>query len=919
GATEDAVPDVVVVQASGEATRRQWTGNAWETLWTARLLAEGDAKFERAIASTNGARLLAARADGSVVSYDLGAGPIEIDDPATPVSTEEIPEGEEPAPIPKISTLGQLGMAPANNQSVVALRMASDQSTCFVASADGQWRGIDPNNAQVRFNANHGARILNLRVTADSRFVTTAGEDGKARVWNRDGAPQGAQVMGTNQGPMVDAVLTSDGAVLVAALRDSPRVQMFDVATGQELQRYERQSSASVQLVPLADGRVASIDDKAVHVLSVAYVRAIEGHGQIVTSLVAVPGAVKQVWSASVDTTARRWNLENGQAAQQINHGAPITDIAVRADGERIATVSDGRTLKLWRSNGQQIIENRGDVRLRVASLDARQRRDAANVRVNQARQRFEQAERDLPTRQTVSEQAEKALADANMKVTMAEMELATKESEKQTAEAAALQAVAAAKEAEERRVAAVRAVEQAQFELQLAQQRAQRIQLAVNASPGDEAIQQLLAEANAALEPLQARVREAQQAVDEPTRVAREMSDKANAAAQEVAKIQKPYTDALAGLATARDAQNLASQQQVVALREFESAQALVPLRQTALDQATSHAEQMEAALKVAEEQLRESEQSLRSVDFSPNGDLWISAGDKPSIDGWFAETGVGMTSFVGHTQAARWVAFLDDKTFVSAGDDGGLIAWDVDPAWRLERTLGSIDDPSLLADRVTALDFDPESRRLVVGGGVPSRTGELAVFDLETGERVLYSPEAHSDTVYGVRFSPDGTRIASVGADRVMRLFDGATCEEIRKFEGHTHHVLSVDWKGDGTMLATAGADATIKIWDPDTGDQQRTIDNGYRKAVTSIHFLGESDTVLSSAGDRQVRLHNASNGGNLRNFGGTETWVHCSAGTPDLQFVVAGDAAGRIVIWNGQNGQRLFVLEHEQATAE
>ncbi|MEZ6108819.1 MAG: hypothetical protein R3B96_22725 [Pirellulaceae bacterium] len=88
-----------------------------------------------------------------------------------------------------------------------------------------------------------------------------------------------------------------------------------------------------------------------------------------------------------------------------------------------------------------------------------------------------------------------------------------------------------------------------------------------MNASPGDEAIQQLLAEANAALEPLQASSGEAQQAIDEPffawlarcrTRRTRRL--------KRSRRSKKPYTDALAGLATARDAQNPASQQQVVA-----------------------------------------------------------------------------------------------------------------------------------------------------------------------------------------------------------------------------------------------------------------------------------------------------------------------------------------------------------------
>ncbi|MEZ6108820.1 MAG: hypothetical protein R3B96_22730 [Pirellulaceae bacterium] len=132
---------------------------------------------------------------------------------------------------------------------------------------------------------------------------------------------------------------------------------------------------------------------------------------------------------------------------------------------------------------------------------------------------------------------------------------------------------------------------------------------------------------------------------------------------------------------------------------------------------------------MKAVEEYRCESEQSLRSVDFA-QWRSWISAGT--SKHRRLVRRPVGHDQLRGHTQAASWVAFLDDTMFVSAGDDGGLIAWDVDPAWRLERTLGSIDDPTSWPIALPRWILIPR-----VGGswwaeGVPSRTGELAVFDL-------------------------------------------------------------------------------------------------------------------------------------------------------------------------------------------
>ena len=111
---------------------------------------------------------------------------------------------------------------------------------------------------------------------------------------------------------------------------------------------------------------------------------------------------------------------------------------------------------------------------------------------------------------------------------------------------------------------------------------------------------------------------------------------------------------------------------------------------------------------------------------------------------------------------------------------------------------------------------------------------------------------------------------------------------------------------WHGN----ATSGADNTIKVWESETGDQQRTIEN-FGRHVTAVQYIGETDNIISSCGDKLVRIHNASNGGVARNFGNATTWLHAVAITPDSAIAAAGDAAGNVYLWNGTNGQQLKVL--------
>jgi WD40 repeat protein len=166
---------------------------------------------------------------------------------------------------------------------------------------------------------------------------------------------------------------------------------------------------------------------------------------------------------------------------------------------------------------------------------------------------------------------------------------------------------------------------------------------------------------------------------------------------------------------------------------------------------------------------------------------------------------------------------------------------------------------------------------------------------------------PDAHSDTVFSVAFSPDGKQLASCGADKFVKVFDVSTGKFIRAFEGHTHHVLGVSWQSDGKVLVSCGADNAVKIWDLDTGEQRRTI-TVFGKEVTSIHFVGDTTNVLGTSGDRSVRLMKTSDGGAVKNFNGATDYLYCGGATPDGKIIVASGQDSVLRVWSGESGQTI-----------
>lgn len=239
----------------------------------------------------------------------------------------------------------------------------------------------------------------------------------------------------------------------------------------------------------------------------------------------------------------------------------------------------------------------------------------------------------------------------------------------------------------------------------------------------------------------------------------------------------------------------------------------------------------------------------------------------------------------------------------------DGRLATRSAFPAWSLAASIGGQESggDSVFVDRVLSLAFSPDGTLLAAGGGEASRSGQLTLWNVADGTLAHQFVDAHSDTVYGIDFSADGKQLASAAADKFVKVFDVATKQFVRSFEGHTHHVMDVSWKSDRTTLASAGADNAIKVWNAETGEQARTIAT-YTRQVTSLQYVGLQDMIVSSSGDKRVFFHTPSNGNPAREFKGNPDYVYRAATNADGTLVASGGEDGVVRVWNAADAAEI-----------
>ena len=256
-----------------------------------------------------------------------------------------------------------------------------------------------------------------------------------------------------------------------------------------------------------------------------------------------------------------------------------------------------------------------------------------------------------------------------------------------------------------------------------------------------------------------------------------------------------------------------------------------------------------------------------------------------------------------VAHVSLVESMAFSPDGKTLLTGGFQQVAAWNAIDGKLITRIEGFLD-------RVVTLAYSPDGKRFATGGGAPTEDGELRVFSADFKLQYEVKP-SHSDTVFGVAFSPDNTKLASCGADKFVKVWDANTGKFIKSFEGHTHHVLDVDWKMDGKFLASAGADENIKVWDYEKGEQARTMKKAHPVQVTRLAFASKANVFVTVGGDPNVKAWNPDNGGNSKTFKAGGDFLYAVAISSDGKLVVAGGEEGVAYLFNGESGALVKAL--------
>ncbi len=694
-----------------------------------------------------------------------------------------------------------------------------------------------------------------VAVKSDATLAALVNAVGDIEIWNlTDRSRQ--HVLSGHADRITGLVLAETGDLLYSC-DHSGQLIAWKLSSGQKVAEIETNAILS-QLVSSADGsHVAAIDqERKVRLFQLTAETTLQPLAGWIESIVDAtsivltdqPAAMLIVASESSGISMRL--LADGQVVRSIDAGAVVDSLALSVDQTKLASGGRDGATRLWSvADGAALTTMQGDVEtsLRLALAS----RDAARQKA--AVDRMNQLTTSLQERLT---KEEAALAKVNEEQTKALETLAAQE------------------------------------------------QARIDAAAGVSATEAMIAKAEADAQAAQAAIEAANQAMAAAVALKEQ-------AIKEMEAKKKAVADAEAAKKGTETAIENRKQTIASATAAKQLAADAIPTHQLVVAREVRQLKHLELLVTSQQSRLSQPSAAVVGVTFSADGNQVATAHQDGDVRLYRTTDGLPLNRFVATPSLQRpAVAFAGDLVVGFSANQRASV-WSQRLEWTLERTIGAVDDPSTLSDRVTALDFRRDGMSIAVGSGPPSRSGEVKIFAVDTGQLVRDFGQIHSDTVLGLQFSPFGRQLASSSADKTIRLLDIAGGTISKSMEGHTHHVLGIAWQDDGQTIASAGADQTVKLWDVNSGQQRRTI-AGFGKEITAVTFVATSNQVVSACANGEVRINNAADGKQIKTFSTGGEFLYCVCVTPDGKQLLAGGHGGTIWIWDIAAGNLVAELK-------
>lgn len=644
-----------------------------------------------------------------------------------------------------------------------------------------------------------------VAVSPDGKRIAIGDERGRIHLWSRGSAD--VRVVETGSGATAGLAFLPDGETLCSAstagvLRrwNAERGEAIGAAieTGAPIKALALDAAGTLLATGGEDGKIRIWKVEDLIVEGAKPIQEISAHDGVVSALAARPNFPGQFLSGGTDGGVKRIDANSGEVAGVGHHGAPVDGLAVRPDGQRVASVGGGYLL-LRNEEFEEIVRLQVDPRIdaEVARFDSQ---------IAFAETALDHAKNDIK----LYEGSERRVMTTEEAVKKAEEELAKAEKARDEKKQAAEQV----KDDEKRAESAKKELDDAETAVGVAR------------------------------------------TVVERAKIVAEKAKETLASDQEAVKRREAELEQLKQAKTAADDAKKSSKSAFRSVAFSPDGARLI----VGCDDGTLHSLTADEASPV--EFVSDGASAAKALAFGGDGVLAaLSADGKVSIfdagSAWKLERSLGGEAGSPLPMTDRVLALdfsPDGKSLAIGGGvparQGELFVVDVES--------GSVrsDYSASHADTIFAARFSPDGSRLATACG----DRMVRILDAQSATVQLALP-GHTAHVLSVSWRGDGSQIVSCGVDRMLKLWDAKTGAQVFSMKGTTYQigpykgeVAAATFIGDSEQIFAASGDGTVRLHRASSESDVLTYkeSSGYQYAVAcssdgSALLAGGEDGIL------------------------------------------------------------------------